>query len=179
MPYEFLNIGGKKMSTSKGTGAAAHEIADLLPPELLRFLFLRHKPNKAIEFDPRATPSRACSTSSTASPRRSPASPSRGELPPDPERHLRASLVDASADLAVEAARVPAGIPHLALLLQVPGVDIDGAHGGREGRAAGRRRAAILARAGRAARDWLEDFAPDRYRVAVAYDALPAGRRPS
>ena len=33
VPYEFLNIGGKKMSTSKGTGAAAHEIADLLPPD--------------------------------------------------------------------------------------------------------------------------------------------------
>ncbi len=50
--YEFLNIGGRKMSTSKGTGATAHAIADLLPPELLRFLFLRHRPRKAIEFDP-------------------------------------------------------------------------------------------------------------------------------
>jgi len=34
----ILNIGGKKMSTSKGRGAAAHEIADrLVPPEQLRF----------------------------------------------------------------------------------------------------------------------------------------------
>ena len=33
--YEFLNIGGRKMSTSQGSGAAAHEMADLLPPELL------------------------------------------------------------------------------------------------------------------------------------------------
>ena len=52
MPYEFLNIGGKKMSTSRGTGATAHAMAETLPPELLRFLFLRHKPRKAIEFDP-------------------------------------------------------------------------------------------------------------------------------
>jgi lysyl-tRNA synthetase class 1 len=52
IPYEFLNIGGRKMSTSRGEGAAAHEIAEVLPPSLLRFLFLRHKPSRAIDFDP-------------------------------------------------------------------------------------------------------------------------------
>ena len=55
VPYEFLNIGGKKMSTSKGSGAAAHTIAEVVPPEQLRFLFLRPKPNQAIEFDPDGT----------------------------------------------------------------------------------------------------------------------------
>ena len=54
-PYEFLNIGGKKMSTSKGRGAAAHTIAEVIPPEQLRFLFLRPRPNQAIEFDPEGT----------------------------------------------------------------------------------------------------------------------------
>ena len=44
VPYEFLNIGGKKMSTSKGRGAAAHQIAEVVPPEQLRFLFLRPRP---------------------------------------------------------------------------------------------------------------------------------------
>src|SRR6266508_1557854 len=46
--YEFLNIGGKKMSTSRGHGAAAHEIAEVVPPEQLRLLFLRSRPNHAI-----------------------------------------------------------------------------------------------------------------------------------
>ena len=55
VPYEFLNIGGKKMSTSKGQGAAAHTIAEVIPPEQLRFLFLRPRPNQAIEFDPDGT----------------------------------------------------------------------------------------------------------------------------
>ena len=41
VPYEFINIGGKKMSTSKGRGAAAHEIVEVIPPEQLRFFFLR------------------------------------------------------------------------------------------------------------------------------------------
>ena len=55
VPYEFLNIGGRKMSTSKGRGAAAHTIAEVVPPEQLRFLFLRPRPNQAIEFDPDGT----------------------------------------------------------------------------------------------------------------------------
>ncbi len=50
--YEFLNVGGKKMSTSKGQGVAAHTIAEVLPPEQLRFLFLRPRPSQVIEFDP-------------------------------------------------------------------------------------------------------------------------------
>ncbi|HET9417227.1 MAG TPA: lysine--tRNA ligase, partial [Candidatus Limnocylindria bacterium] len=54
-PYEFLNIGGRKMSTSKGLGASATQIADVIPPEQLRLLFLRPKPNTAIEFDPDGT----------------------------------------------------------------------------------------------------------------------------
>ena len=41
IPYEFLNIGGKKMSTSKGLGASATQMAEVVPPEQLRLLFLR------------------------------------------------------------------------------------------------------------------------------------------
>ncbi len=54
-PYEFLNIGGRKMSTSKGRGAAAHTIGAVIPPEQLRFLFVRNRPETAIEFDPEGT----------------------------------------------------------------------------------------------------------------------------
>ena len=46
VPYEFLNIGGRKMSTSKGRGAAAHRIVEVVPPEQLRLLFLRPRPNQ-------------------------------------------------------------------------------------------------------------------------------------
>ncbi|HET7702435.1 MAG TPA: lysine--tRNA ligase, partial [Candidatus Limnocylindrales bacterium] len=55
VPYEFINIGGKKMSTSKGRGAAAHEIVEVIPPEQLRFFFLRPKPNSAVDFEPNQT----------------------------------------------------------------------------------------------------------------------------
>lgn len=51
-PYEFFIFRGKKMSTSKGVGVSAKEIGDALPPELLRFLMTRYKPNSAIDFTP-------------------------------------------------------------------------------------------------------------------------------
>ena len=52
VPYEFFLIGGKKMSSSKGSGATARAVADLLPPELLRFLMIRTEFKRPIEFDP-------------------------------------------------------------------------------------------------------------------------------
>ena len=51
MPYEFFLVGGAKMSSSKGVGASARDMADLLPPEVLRFLMIRTKPNSPVNFD--------------------------------------------------------------------------------------------------------------------------------
>ena len=53
IPYEFLTLGGAKMSASKGIGASAKEIADTLPEILLRFLMVRTRPERMIDFDPR------------------------------------------------------------------------------------------------------------------------------
>ena len=49
--YEFLLLGGKKMSSSKGIGAAASEMAALLPTELVRLLMIGNKPQQAVDFD--------------------------------------------------------------------------------------------------------------------------------
>ncbi|MDP3994517.1 MAG: lysine--tRNA ligase [bacterium] len=50
--YEFFLIGGKKMSSSKGQGSSAADVAQILPPELLRFLMVRTPYKRAINFDP-------------------------------------------------------------------------------------------------------------------------------
>jgi len=50
--HEFFLIGGRKMSSSKGLGSSAREMANLLPPEILRFLMTRTSYRKAIDFDP-------------------------------------------------------------------------------------------------------------------------------
>jgi lysyl-tRNA synthetase, class I len=51
-PYEFILINGTKMSSSKGVGSSAKDMAGLLPPELLRFLMLRTPARTVINFMP-------------------------------------------------------------------------------------------------------------------------------
>ena len=99
------------MSTSKGRGAAAHTIAEVVPPEQLRFLFLRPRPNHAIDFDPEGTDAIprlfdefdkfAAATAGREV---------RGELPPGYAATFRYSLVDPAADVAVEADALPTAI---------------------------------------------------------------------
>ena len=111
VPYEFLNIGGKKMSTSKGLGAAATQIVDVIPPEQLRLLFLRPRPNTAIEFAPDGTD--AIPRLFDESDRLAAATAGRevrGELPPDFDRVFTYSLVEPDADVADEAGAVPTGL---------------------------------------------------------------------
>ena len=171
--YEFLNIRGQKMSTSRGRGAAAHEMAEILPPDQLRLLFLRPRPNQAIEFDPHG---------SDAIPRlfdefdRLAAAvagrPFRGELSPDYERVFAMSL-PVDADAAVEAAAYRPPFAHLAFLLQVPGADVAARVEAEKGMTLTDRERAILDERVVAARAWLDQYAPERARVAV-HDELPS-----
>jgi len=50
--YEFFNVGGKKMSTSKGRGMGFAESINYAPAKMLRFLLVRTRPNTVIDFDP-------------------------------------------------------------------------------------------------------------------------------
>ncbi|MGH8005518.1 MAG: lysine--tRNA ligase [Candidatus Binatia bacterium] len=52
IPYEFFLVGGAKMSSSRGVGAAARNIADFLPPDVLRFLLIRTQPQQPVNFSP-------------------------------------------------------------------------------------------------------------------------------
>jgi len=173
VPYEFLNIGGRKMSTSRGRGAAAHEISEVIPPEQLRFLFVRHRPNEVIEFDPDGT---------DAIPRlfdefdRLAAATAghdvRGELPSGYQQIFRYSLLQADADVQVEASAFRPAFAHLALLAQVPGVDVTARVAAEKGAPLTEREREILDRRLGAARAWLDTYAPERAIIAVR-DALP------
>ncbi|MEX1170212.1 MAG: lysine--tRNA ligase [Chloroflexota bacterium] len=168
VPYEFLNIGGKKMSTSKGRGAAAHTMAEVVPPEQLRFLFLRPRPNQAIEFDPEGTDAIprlfdefdrfAAATAGQEV---------KGEIPPGFEATFRYSLLDPAADVAAEAAAFRPAFSHLALLLQIPGVDVAARVEAEKGSALTDRERAIFDERAAAARAWLDAYAPERARLAV------------
>ncbi len=172
--YEFLNIGGRKMSTSKGLGVAAHEIVRVVPPEQLRLLFLRPRPQTAIEFDP---------VGSDAIPRlfdefdrladATAGRPVRGELPAGHESVFRYSLLDPAADVAAIATAFRPAFGHLALLRQIPGVDIEARIAAEKGGPLTALERATLAERAAAADAWLETFAPDKSRIVVRRDGLP------
>lgn len=50
VPYEFFLVSGAKMSSSKGVGTAAREIANFLPPEMIRFLMINTPPKRTVNF---------------------------------------------------------------------------------------------------------------------------------
>jgi lysyl-tRNA synthetase class 1 len=175
VPYEFLNIGGKKMSTSKGRGAAAHEIAEVVPPEQLRFLFLRHRPNHAIDFDPEGTDQIprlfdefdkfADATAGREV---------RGDLPPGYEATFRYSLLDPEADVAAEAGAFRPAFGHLAMLIQIPEVDVVDRVEAEKGSPLTDRERAILDERAVAARAWLETYAPESARLTIHHETMPA-----
>jgi lysyl-tRNA synthetase class 1 len=168
VPYEFLLIGGRKMSTSKGQGASAQQIVEVVPPEQLRLLFLRPKPNTAIEFEPDGTD--AIPRLFDEFDRLAAATAGRevkGELPPGYEAMFRYSLVDPTADVATEAALFRPAFSHLAMLAQVPAVDIVGRVRDEKGSDLDAAELLILQERLRSARAWLETYAPERARMEV------------
>ena len=174
LPYEFLNIGGRKMSSSQGRGVAAHEIAEVVPPEQLRLLMVRPRPNHAIDFDPAGTD--AIPRLFDESDRIAAASAGievKGDLPPDHDRVFAASLVDPDADLLAAGAAYRPPFAHLALLLQVPGVDVTARLEAEKGARLTDAERQLLAERTRAARGWLETYAPERARIEVHRDGLP------
>jgi lysyl-tRNA synthetase, class I len=174
-PYEFLNIGGKKMSTSKGRGAAAHTIGSVVPPEQLRFLFVRQRPETALDFDPEGTD--AIPRLFDEFDRLGAATAGRevkGELPSGHESIFRYSLLDPAADVASAAAAFRPAFAHLALLVQVPGVDVLERVAAEKGAPLTEAEAAELDVRLAAVRRWLEAYAPERARIEIRRDALPA-----
>jgi lysyl-tRNA synthetase class 1 len=168
VPYEFLNIGGRKMSTSKGRGTPAHVIAEVVPPEQLRLLFLRPRPNQAIEFDPDGTD--AIPRLFDEFDRLGDAIAGRdvkGDLAPGFANVFRYSLLDATADYEAEAARFRFPFAHLATLVQIPGVDVQGSAASEKGEPLDEAEAAALEARVAAARGWLDNYAPEDARIAV------------
>jgi len=52
VPYEFFLVGGKKMSSSKGRGSSAKDMADLFPPEIFRLALIGKDIREQIDIDP-------------------------------------------------------------------------------------------------------------------------------
>ena len=170
--HEFLNVGGRKMSTSRPEdwrqlGAAAHELVGLYPPELVRFLMLRTDPKRHIDFDPRGM--------------------SLPRLMDDYDRCADAYVADAESDLAKvwllsQVAEEPDPPPWrvrfsiVADWLQIPSVDPMEKATERRGGPLTERDRVDLQRRIALARVWLERWAPEDAKFTVQ-SALPEAAR--
>jgi lysyl-tRNA synthetase class 1 len=144
-----------------------------VPPEQLRLLFLRPRPNQVIEFDPDGTD--AIPRLFDESDRLAAATAGRdvkGELPSGFHHVFRFSLVSADADVDAEAAAFRPAFGHLALLVQIPGVDVAARVEAEKGEPLTDREREILDERIAAARAWLETYAPASAVVSVR-DELP------
>ena len=53
VPYEWIMLkGAGAMSSSAGNTVSGRELLDIVPPEIMRFIISRNKPQKAFDFDP-------------------------------------------------------------------------------------------------------------------------------
>jgi lysyl-tRNA synthetase class 1 len=174
-PYEFLNIAGRKMSTSRGRGAAAYRFTEIVPPEQTRFLFVRPRPETAIDFEPEGTDAvprlfdefdrLAAATAGREV---------RGELPSGHASIFRYSLLDPEADAVAVGGRYRPPFAHLALLAQVPGVDVRKRVQAEKGAPLTADESAELETRLAAVRAWLEAYAPERARIEIRRDSMPA-----
>lgn len=156
--YEWISLKGQgDMSSSKGNVLSIAQALELAPPEVLRYLVMRERPQRTITFDP--------------------------GLPllqlVDEVDDATASGADSRAlELSRAAGFVPVGVPfkHLVVAAQVAQFDVARTEEvlARTGYT-GLDRAAVAARLGYAKR-WLARYAPDEIRFEVR-DELPEEAR--
>jgi lysyl-tRNA synthetase class 1 len=175
VPYEFLNIEGKKMAGSKGLGPAAHQVVEVIPPQLLRLLFLRSRPERAFDFAPQGSDAiprlfdefdrLAAATAGRET---------KGVLPPDPV-HLfgQAALTLDPGALAASAAAFRLPFAQVAFLIQQPDADLGAIAAAEKGAPLSLDETSFLAERAGQARRWLDTYAPAEAIFAVRFDALP------
>jgi lysyl-tRNA synthetase class 1 len=161
VPYEFFLVEGAKMSSSRGVGASAKEISDLLPPRVLKFLMLSRRPNQQVNF----SPEKQTITNLFNQFDRTRQQALGGD---DDAR----TLLELCGDAPVVHSALDFGL--VATFLQVPRADLYAEAAKRKGAPLDDAERADLAERLAAARYWLDNYASEDDRVTVL-DELPAG----
>jgi lysyl-tRNA synthetase class 1 len=155
IPYEWIRLkGGGDMSSSKGNVLSIGTVLDVVPPEVLRYLVIRERPQKRINFDPGAP---------------------LLQLADEVEGIGSTTADKRTLELSMTAGFKPLGVPfrHLAYVIQA--ADFDESRSIEIMRRTGYpdvRRDALADRIGYA-RKWLDSFAPEADRFTVQPN-LPA-----
>jgi len=191
-PYEFILVNGTKMSSSKGVGSSAKEIADFLPPELLRFLMLRTPPRTAINFAPNyetvtrlfrdydasIEKYREVVADFAADLANSPdrVTESATDRPTTSEMELGKDLMPLLYSQIEEtiAAYEPFDFSTLISLLQVPHIDIQAEVAKRSAVELGAADWMVIESRIRAAQHWLDNYADPEEKLVLYLDELPS-----
>ncbi|MCP3979881.1 MAG: lysine--tRNA ligase [bacterium] len=149
IPYEWISLKGKgDMSSSKGNVLSIHRMLEVVPPDVLRFLVIRQRPQKAIKFDPGLP---------------------LLQLVDQVDSGASAPAIRRSLELSQAAGFAPLGVPfkHLVVVAQASSFDVDRALDilRRSGYPDVRREA--LEPRMIFARSWLDSFAPAEMRFTV------------
>ncbi len=163
-PYEFFLVSGAKMSSSKGIGTAAREMANFLPPEILRFLLIQTQPKKTVNFCTNLDyivklfneHDRLVETVLS------------GQASESQQKTLRMIEVDMAST-----AYHPVGLQLLIALLQLPHIDVEYEIGKRTAGGLTPQDKDILQKRLSAARYWLDNYASEEDRMELQA-SLPA-----
>jgi lysyl-tRNA synthetase class 1 len=170
-PYEFILVNGTKMSSSKGVGSSAKEIAELLPPELLRFLMLRTQPKTVINFAPNyETTTRLFRDYDTLMEKYQALEPAAQAASTLPEELI--PLLYAQMDGVIKPYH-PVDLSTLISLLQVPHLDIHEEITKRSSQPLSDQGWQIAHQRIAVAQKWLADYADEEEKLVLYLDKIP------
>lgn len=164
IPYSFVLVGGAKMSSSKGLGVSARQVADFLPPESLRFLMLRTKPRSQTNFEPTQDALVKLFNDLDRAHKKT------FDDPKFPEHEKRTYFL---SEVTPEGAFFDCEFSLVVALVQMPHLDITAQFESIKGSPLTPIERAHLERRIHAARTWLEQYATDEERLVIQ-PALPA-----
>lgn len=167
IPYEFFLIGGQKMSTSKGRGSFAKEMADLFPATVFRLLMLGKDINQQINIEPTGD-----------------SVPRLYDLYDDLAQMIREGVADDFTRLyelcQMPAERAEEGAPwqlrfgQVAFIVQMPHLDLEVEATRVKGNTLTEDEKKLLAERAEYARFWLLTYAPEQF-VYKLQDRMPEG----
>jgi lysyl-tRNA synthetase class 1 len=162
IPYEHFLISGAKMSSSKGKGATSSEIVNLLPKNIVRFLFCRTKYKRTIDFAPSGDTipllydefDRALAAI-------------QNDKESDLARALFYTEIDENPPAGGELPKYTLRFSKIAYMLQMPRVDImKYAEDEKKDKLSEPEKEEIESRIN-VAKNWLENYAPENYKFSV------------
>jgi len=167
-PYEFILVNGTKMSSSKGVGSSAKEIAALLPAEQLRFLMLRTQPKTAINFAPNyETITRLFRDYDTLN--------SKYQDRPELSQDIM-PLFYSQLESEIKTYQ-PFELSTIISLLQIPGLEIVQELDKRIGKPLSELDWQVLNQRISVAEKWLADYADEEEKLVIYWDAVPQQAR--